>query len=251
MSYVKIDEPFRHNPRTGYEFVPKGDVYITKNCRKLAHKAGRTVYVVQDSDGVTQGIGVPNFIYLQVLRLDAETKDARAAAVLKKDVALETKVKAEMLKLFPKVPEDEVRCILKHTLKKGSGRVGRNRELPLGGMVGLAVRAHIRHGHTNYDGMLRAGASRDRAREAIRGIVDEKIDAWGGKRPGSSGSSSSSSKRKPVQAKRLKIKSPSRLKSKAIKHKTSLKETTKSSMEGARTRSSRFILRKDRSATKK
>ncbi|KLJ11770.1 hypothetical protein EMPG_13075, partial [Blastomyces silverae] len=33
-------------PPPGYVFVPKGDVYITRNCRSLSHEAKQTVYTV-------------------------------------------------------------------------------------------------------------------------------------------------------------------------------------------------------------
>ncbi|OJD21096.1 hypothetical protein ACJ73_07567 [Blastomyces percursus] len=33
-------------PPRGYVFVPKGDVYITRNCRSLSHEAKQTVYTV-------------------------------------------------------------------------------------------------------------------------------------------------------------------------------------------------------------
>lgn len=33
-------------PSPGYIFIPKGDVYITRNCRSLSHDAKQTVYTV-------------------------------------------------------------------------------------------------------------------------------------------------------------------------------------------------------------
>ena len=55
----------------GYRFVPKGNVYITKNCRKNTQAANKTVYVVVESLNTkrvkTLGIRVPADIYGEVV----------------------------------------------------------------------------------------------------------------------------------------------------------------------------------------
>lgn len=165
----------------GYIFIRKGNVYITKNCRKLTHEAGAPVYVVHDSRKTTQGIRVPARIWHRVRALNAETKASRAKAVQKKDEELEGKVRVELVTLFPDVPEDSVGPILKHMLKKRSGRVGRARDVPLRHMVPLAVRAHIRHCLTKYDGLLKEGMGREEARRRVNESVEEMVRKWGGR----------------------------------------------------------------------
>ena len=172
---------------SGYTFVRKGNVYITRNCRKLTSEAGRTVFLVKDGKGKQQGIRVTQHIYNQVRQQNIATASERAEAVLKKYLTLETKVRDELCKLFRKVPVEEIGSILKHTLKKRSGRVGRNKDMPMADMVNLAVRAHIRHIHTDYDAMLRRGVDREKAREAIREAVERQVKAWCGTTRGSSG----------------------------------------------------------------
>jgi len=36
----------RYRTPPGYMFLPSGNVYITRNCRRLAKESGRTVYAV-------------------------------------------------------------------------------------------------------------------------------------------------------------------------------------------------------------
>jgi hypothetical protein len=155
---------------------------ITRHCRQLTHESGQTVYLVEDAKGKQTGLRVPQHIYQQVLDLNAATKGAREAAVLKSDLALETKVKGELLKIFPKLPEEEVGPLLKHMLKKRSGRVGRSTDIDLNEMVVLGVRAHVRHTHTDYDALLKGGMSRDKARETIKPAVDRIVKVWSGEK---------------------------------------------------------------------
>lgn len=163
-----------------YTLVPKGNVFITKHCRSKTHAINRPVFVVHNYKDQKLGIGVPKGIHEQVLNLAAETADTRARAVEKKDSALETKTKVELMKQFPKVPKDTVPEILNHMLKKHSGRVGRTSE-PLQKVVALGVRAHIRHKYTGYDKLLKEGIDREAARKRIHNVVDAKVQEWGGK----------------------------------------------------------------------
>jgi hypothetical protein len=47
--------------------------------------------------------------------------------------------------------------------------------------VKLAVRAHIRHVHTDYDQLLKQGASRAVAREKVWERINEVARQWGGR----------------------------------------------------------------------
>ena len=72
------------------------------------------------------------------------------------------------------------REIATHACRKYSGRVGRTaaaKELSPEA-IRLAVIAHIRHAHTNYDELLARYADRDTARERIRGEVSAILDDW-------------------------------------------------------------------------
>lgn len=162
-----------------YKFIPSGNVYITKNCRALAHEAGRTLYIVRNSKKHICGIGAPIYICKLVQRLDAETREQRKAAVEKKDTALSKKVKVELLNTFLYIPQERVGQILHHMLKKRSGRVGRSRDIDLRRTVILGAVAHIRHKLTRYDQLLEKGISRAEARIQVQHEIDEVLRTWG------------------------------------------------------------------------
>jgi hypothetical protein len=70
--------------------------------------------------------------------------------------------------------------IAEHACKKYSGRVGRSsgakgfEQKP----IELAVRAHIRHEHTNYDELLMMGWDRYDARQEIIDKLEQVIEEW-------------------------------------------------------------------------
>jgi hypothetical protein len=82
--------------------------------------------------------------------------------------------------LFPGCPGDEQHTIAVHACKKYSGRVGRSaaaKELERGA-VELAVRAHVRHVHTQYDELLSRGVSRGDARALVAELVTKRLERW-------------------------------------------------------------------------
>ncbi|KAK3301633.1 uncharacterized protein B0T15DRAFT_318671 [Chaetomium strumarium] len=174
---ARVDDPM---PR-GYRFVPQGNVYITKYCRKLTHDAQKTLYVVLDDRNKPIGLRCPIHIYETVRSQNKTTAAQRAVAVQKRDAAIEEKFEEALLKLFPDIPKAEIPLILKHALKKHSRRVGRAGKLALQDKVKLAVRAHIRHVHTDYDMLLKQGTSRPVAREKVWGRLNEIARQWGGR----------------------------------------------------------------------
>ncbi|KAK4138133.1 hypothetical protein BT67DRAFT_346259, partial [Trichocladium antarcticum] len=173
---VRADQPMP----TDYKFVPKGNVYITKNCRKETHAANKTLYVVLDKRNKPIGLRCPIPIHDSVMHKNLATATQRAMAVQKRDTAIEDGFEEAMLKLFPKTPKESIPQILKHSLKKHSGRVGRTGSKTLDDRVKLAVRAHIRHVHTNYEQLLRRGVPRPDARAQVWDKLNETAREWGG-----------------------------------------------------------------------
>jgi hypothetical protein len=81
---------------------------------------------------------------------------------------------------FSGCPTREARQIAEHACQKYSGRVGRSaaaKQLD-SEAVRLAVIAHIRHAHTDYDQMLNRLGDRMIARAEVRGQVDEILRQW-------------------------------------------------------------------------
>ncbi|EHA52838.1 hypothetical protein MGG_05118 [Pyricularia oryzae 70-15] len=172
----------------GYRFVSKGNVYITKNCRKKTQAAGKTVYVVVESLKTkrvkTLGIRVPTDIYSEVAESERQTRTARATNVQKRDDAGLRAFELELRRLFPQAPADAAETVARHALVKRSRRVGRAGTMDMDKKVRLAVTAHIRHRHTDYDAMLARGVPREEARTKVWARIVEVADGWAG-RPGS------------------------------------------------------------------
>lgn len=164
----------------GYIFVPKGDVYITSHCRKQTQAANQTVFAVLNAKNATIGIRVPASIYESVQASHEATRDQRAQAVQRKDTKLETQFRDAVLKRFPQVPAEALSLTVARAMRKGSGRVGRAGKLDVEEKAELAVRAHIRHAHTDYDRLMRGGTSREKARSETYAKINEVIRQWGG-----------------------------------------------------------------------
>ncbi|KAK1835151.1 hypothetical protein QBC39DRAFT_419720 [Podospora conica] len=164
----------------GYRFIPKGDVYITKNCRLRTLAANRPFYIVHDARDRRIGLRCPASIAAAVEADSHATAATRAAAVKKRDASHEKAFEAAVLELFPQIPRELVPGVVKHAVEKRSGRVGRTGTLDVGEKAKLAVRAHIRHKWTAYDALLRGGMSREDARRAVADRLSEVAKAWGG-----------------------------------------------------------------------
>ncbi|KAK4063357.1 uncharacterized protein Triagg1_9508 [Trichoderma aggressivum f. europaeum] len=165
---------------TGYGFLKKGNPFMTALCRKETHAAKKTLYVVTKC-GKQEGLRAPIRVLRHVRSEEKKTREKRRGAVQRRDAATEDAFEAATLKLFPKIPKQDLTTILKRTLRKRSGRVGRTGKLDLDKKAYLAVQAHARHCHTDYDKLLKqASQGRDAARRAIRDKVSRLLIEWGG-----------------------------------------------------------------------
>ncbi|ORY03334.1 hypothetical protein BCR34DRAFT_591627 [Clohesyomyces aquaticus] len=164
----------------GYAFLPKGNQYKTLHCRRLTREAGKTVYVVEDRKKAV-GIRVPKSIFFRVQSLARETHTTRVAATERRDAALIRQAEAELHTLFPKIPKKEMEVVLKRAFRKHSGRVGRTGKEPMRKKVQLAVIAHIRHTHTEYDQLLNGGLDRQDGRKATWKKLEQVLREWGSK----------------------------------------------------------------------
>ncbi|KAK3334051.1 hypothetical protein B0T19DRAFT_419968 [Cercophora scortea] len=176
-----------HSPMPpGYIFVPKGNVYLTKNCRLQTHAAHKPLYVVISGRGPSKsartkvlGLRCPKSIFTAVKAAEQASASTRASAVKKRDATIEETFERAILELYPRVPPHEIPRILKHALKKNSRRVGRTVKMDLEYKVRLAVKAHIRHNYTNYETWLKEGVGKSVAREKAWEQLCEIARAWG------------------------------------------------------------------------
>ncbi|MGK2879775.1 MAG: DUF2293 domain-containing protein [Mycobacterium sp.] len=82
--------------------------------------------------------------------------------------------------LFPSCPAERADDIARHTVVRGSGRVGRSaagRSFDVHA-VSLAVAASVRHVDTDYDLLLMAGVDRQYARQQVRDRVEDVLSGW-------------------------------------------------------------------------
>jgi hypothetical protein len=110
----------------------------------------------------------------------AVARQQAAVRRVEKDQEFVTTMTGAILRQYPACPTDEARRIAAHTARRGSGRVGRSaagRELDPQA-IKLAVIAHIRHEHTNYDHLLMQGAERLDARILVREKINEMLVKW-------------------------------------------------------------------------
>ena len=162
----------------GYAFLAKGIPYKTLHCRRLTHEAGKTVFVVEANKKIL-GIRVPKSIFFHVQKLAKETFPSRRLATEKRDTALIREAAAELASQFPEMPKEDRELVLKHGFRKHSGRVGRTAQIPMNRKAQLAVFAHIRHKHTQYDKLLRSGMDRDEARRLVQKRIRSLLRKWG------------------------------------------------------------------------
>ncbi|KAL4809331.1 hypothetical protein BDV18DRAFT_157087 [Aspergillus unguis] len=164
-----------------YVFVPRGDVFVTRNCRSKTKELHHLVYKVYDNRGKEAlGLRIPADVYKIVLEEAKETAESRAEAVKLRDEKELARSREILRKHFPLMPDDSLETILTHAYLKGSGRVGRTSTTSDESKALLAVEAHIRHVHTPYDSLLRSGKPREMARKAVWGTVKSIRNAWAG-----------------------------------------------------------------------
>ncbi|KAL2123805.1 hypothetical protein VTJ04DRAFT_170 [Mycothermus thermophilus] len=164
----------------GYKFVRKGNVYITQHCRIKTHEAGKTLYVVLDKINKPIGLRCPKYIFNAVLRENEATAAKRAAVIQRRDATLRKQFEEAVAEIFPSIPRQDLQCVIMHTLKKRSRRVGRTNKFSLHQKVRLAVSAHVRHAHTNYEELLEQRINKLTAREIVLEKVNKVTMRWGG-----------------------------------------------------------------------
>ncbi len=169
-------------------FLPAGDTAMTRRAKKHSPLSAVVVKFNRSRKRYErQGLLVSNEALAQAE--DECIADADQRAVRRKvaatyrvviDQRLVEQMTAAILDEFPKCPPVEARQIAAHAAERGSGRVGRSaagRELDPNAIT-LAVIAHVRHVHTNYDSLLMRGVDRRDAREQIRGSLDATLGRW-------------------------------------------------------------------------
>jgi hypothetical protein len=169
-------------------FLPRGDAALT---RRAAKHSGLSAVVVEWSRArkryERQGILVEEPALERAEEeclADAERREARRHRDVERRAAWDERFiesfAAAIGARYPGCPPDEALAIARRACERHSGRVGRSE----GGRslsdeaVDLAVRAHVRHRHTDYDTLLMAGRDRDEARATVASAMDAVMERW-------------------------------------------------------------------------
>ena len=169
-------------------FLPRGNTALTRRARKYSKLSpvvvrfsrSRKRYERQGVLVEEQALGQAE----QECMADAEARRlARARAAERRERMDERYVRAfaeHVKRVFPGCPTRNRDAIAEHACLKHSGRIGRSRAARQfdESAIELAVRAHVRHQHTDYDELLARGLDRTEARAAVRATVEGILDAW-------------------------------------------------------------------------
>ncbi len=169
-------------------FLPSGNTALTRRSTKYSKLRAVVVRFSRARKRYErQGILVEE---PAIERAEAECladSDARAAARERAaerrallDARYVVSFEERIANLFPQSPPKERRSIAEHACEIHSGRVGRSaaaRHLEASA-VELAVQAHVRHAHTEYDELLVGGMSRQQARARVAHTIGDVLKSW-------------------------------------------------------------------------
>lgn len=169
-------------------FLPRGDTALTRRSREHSRLSAVVVRFSRTRGRYErQGLLVePNALERAEKEClgDAEQRlIARERAAVFREQADEgyiVQFAEKILSIYPDCPCEESREIATHACLKHSGRVGRSAAAKQfdAESIDLAVRAHVRHRHTQYDRHLSHGWERRDARAAVADLVDEVMRRW-------------------------------------------------------------------------
>jgi len=172
------------------EYLPRGNATLTRRAKKYSALAAVVVKFSRarrryERQGILVTEGAINRAEEECLQ-DAEERarrrELRQARVAQEDEEYLGTVTQLILEHYPKCPPQEAQAIAQHTTRRGSGRVGRSaaaRELDFD-FIDLAIVAHIRHEHTEYDELLMTGTPRPEARDMVRDKIADVRESWEG-----------------------------------------------------------------------
>jgi len=172
----------------GLVFLPSGDPALTRRAASFSARHAVVVeFVRRRKRSERRGTLVEAAAIVRAEESCAADREKRAAKAVKRRAKDEVKegeyleeFRAKIFELFPSCPAEAAAEIARHACEKHSGRVGRSaaaKELDPE-KVELAVRAHIRHVHTEYDALLAEGLVPRDARPLIRERLEEVAREW-------------------------------------------------------------------------
>ena len=169
-------------------FLPRGDVALTRRSRKYSILSAVVVRFSRsrkryERQGLLVESGALERAQEECLSDEGKRRIAREKASLARE-RTDNQYVAQFVDCirsrYPDCPPDEAEAIAKHACEKHSGRVGRSSAAKSfdATAIDLAVKAHVRHAHSEYDRLLSRGWERTEARSAVFGRVTEIIERW-------------------------------------------------------------------------
>ena len=170
------------------DYLPSGDVALTRRSRKYSTLSAVVLKFSRSRRRYErQGLLVEHEAWLKAEH-ECKGDAADRERVRERSAVLRERVEKEYMAAFskqicfqyPGCPVEEAETIAEHACLKYSGRVGRSSAAKAFDLaaIELAVKAHIRHRHTNYDQLLSTGWERTLARVAVAEKQDQIIEEW-------------------------------------------------------------------------
>jgi len=169
-------------------FLPRGDAALTRRASRYSSLKAVVVRFSRSRNRYErQGVFVEETALARAEQECLADSDARARARERRaerdaeiDVHYRGEFASHIRRLYPGCPELEAIAIAEHACLKHSGRVGRTADAKRFDpeMITLAVRAHVRHVHTDYDQLLGTGWERHEARDRVVAQVDKLLESW-------------------------------------------------------------------------
>ncbi len=169
-------------------FLPSGDTALTRRARKHSPLSAVVVRFSRTRGRYErQGVLVTENALTQAeseCLADADARErARERAAERRDEldhVFVAQFAAALREHYPGCPAQTCQAVAEHACLRHSGRVGRTAAAKQfeDEALRLALRAHVRHVHTDYDKRRGNGMPRDDARSAVASDVDDIMDAW-------------------------------------------------------------------------
>jgi len=169
-------------------FLPSGDAALTRRAGRYSSLKAVVVRFSRARNRYErQGVLVEENALARAEQECLADADARARMRerrAERDAQLDAHYRDEFARhvraLYPSCPEPESVAIAEHACRKYSGRVGRTADAKRfdAEAITLAVNAHIRHVHTDYDRLLGAGWDRHEARAQVRSTIEQVVADW-------------------------------------------------------------------------
>ncbi|KXA93499.1 hypothetical protein AKJ64_00400 [candidate division MSBL1 archaeon SCGC-AAA259E17] len=186
--WCKEHDEFNDIP-DGWDFLPSGDGALTRKVRrgphcilmKKKHGHSKPVGTIAPSDNIEQA--------REELGGEEGAKrreKSKKRGQKKREKRITKNLKKKIRQQFPSIPKKKLEEVTSKARRKGS--VGsadwvyfsseEEEEESLRQTARLAVKAHIRHKHTDYDQILLQGVPKGRARFIVSGQIEEVLEKW-------------------------------------------------------------------------